>query len=276
MATVVEAAGTKIFIDPGASLAPRRYGLPPHPVEMELLEKTYTEILGELMDSEYVIITHYHRDHYLYRDEHVEAYTGKKLLVKSPERLINPSQRVRAYILFKKMGVEKIAGSVEVADNTIFRQPGLTIEFSQPVPHGPEGTRLGWVLMVKISSGGETFIHTSDVQGPMSDKSLEIISSWKPTKIFLCGPPTYFEGYKMREEDIARGLENMGRLLLISSLREVIIDHHLLRDINYRAKINYIVKEAERKGVRILTAAEYMGRPINQLESRRKELWQKE
>jgi len=37
MATYVETRDVKIFIDPGVSLAPSRYGLPPHEVEINVM-----------------------------------------------------------------------------------------------------------------------------------------------------------------------------------------------------------------------------------------------
>ncbi|MEM1833555.1 MAG: hypothetical protein QXG06_04950, partial [Desulfurococcaceae archaeon] len=72
MATVIDIDGFKVFIDPGVNIAPRRYGLPPHPLELEALEKHLDEIHRETIDSNVLIITHYHRDHYLYREGEAE------------------------------------------------------------------------------------------------------------------------------------------------------------------------------------------------------------
>ena len=45
MATYVETKDVKIFIDPGVSLAPIRYSLPPHPLELKRLDEHWNEIV---------------------------------------------------------------------------------------------------------------------------------------------------------------------------------------------------------------------------------------
>ncbi len=276
MATVVETTNAKIFIDPGAALAPRRYGLPPHPLEYEKLNELLDNIRKELEDTDIVIISHYHYDHYLREPEDAELYRGKILLVKNPIESINTSQKIRAHRLFKKNRVEEIARKIIVADGVEYRIGSTIIRFSPPLPHGVEGTPLGYVLMVLVEEEGYRILHTSDVQGPMHDRSLELILEWSPNKIILCGPPTYFEGYKVPIEWVRKGLGNMVKLLSIKSLETLIVDHHLLRDIDYMEKIDELVRLSKAVGVRVLSAAEYMGLEVNQLEARRKELWGRE
>ncbi len=273
MATVVETSDVKIFIDPGASLAPRRYGLPPHPIELEELSYRLDIIRKELEDSDIVIISHYHYDHYLYHSEDTDYYRGKILLVKHPEQDINRSQRIRAYVLLKKNNVLEKARRIEYADARVFRYGETTIVFSEPVPHGDDGTPLGYVLMTLIVEGDEKFVHTSDVQGPISDRALKILLEWKPTEIVLCGPPTYFAGYKVPMEIVERGLYNMKRLVEESGIRYLVVDHHLLRDIDYRLKIRDLLEAAASRSVTVTTAAEYMGFNVRQLEAYRKDLW---
>ena len=48
------------------------------------------------------------------------------------------------------------------------------ITLSQPVPHGEESSGLGWVLMTRVRSGAVTFLHASDVQGPMSKETARL------------------------------------------------------------------------------------------------------
>ncbi len=273
MATVVETSDVKIFIDPGASLAPRRYGLPPHPLELEELSYRLDLIRRELEDSDIVVISHYHYDHYLYHSEDTDYYRGKILLVKNPERNINRSQRIRAYVFFKKNNVVEKARQIEYADGRTFKYGDTVITFSEPVPHGDDGTPLGYVLMTLIVGDGERFVHTSDVQGPISNRALEILLQWKPSEIVLCGPPTYFAGYKVPVEVVEKGLENMKKLVQEVKMRRLVVDHHFLRDIDYRSKMKDLLEIATAQSTIVETAAEYMGFNVRQLEAYRRDLW---
>ncbi len=273
MATVVETSDVKIFIDPGASLAPRRYGLPPHPLELEELSYRLDLIRRELEDSDIVVISHYHYDHYLYHSEDTDYYRGKILLVKNPERNINRSQRIRAYVFFKKNNVVEKARQIEYADGRTFKYGDTVITFSEPVPHGDDGTPLGYVLMTLIVGDGERFVHTSDVQGPISNRALEILLQWKPSEIVLCGPPTYFAGYKVPVEVVEKGLENMKKLVQEVKMRRLVVDHHFLRDIDYRSKMRDLLEIATAQSTIVETAAEYMGFNVRQLEAYRRDLW---
>ncbi len=273
MATVVETSDVKIFIDPGASLAPRRYGLPPHPLELEELSYRLDLIRRELEDSDIVVISHYHYDHYLYHSEDIDYYRGKILLVKHPELNINRSQRIRAYVFFKKNNVIEKARQIEYADGRTFKYGDTVITFSEPVPHGDDGTPLGYVLMTLIVGDGERFVHTSDVQGPISNRALEILLQWKPSEIVLCGPPTYFAGYKVPVEVVEKGLENMKKLVQEVKMRRLVVDHHFLRDIDYRSKMRDLLEIATAQSTIVETAAEYMGFNVRQLEAYRRDLW---
>jgi len=275
MATVIDTGTYKIFIDPGVSFAPRRYGLPPHPVELERLEKHLAIIRDEIIDSDIIIISHYHRDHYLYRDGEEEFYKGKILYIKHPEQMINHSQKIRAYVLLKKMGVLDLAKKIVYCDGKTYSlENGVRLVFSPPVPHGPDGTRLGWVIMTLVDIDGFRILHASDVQGPISDVPLEWILEKRPDILIISGPPTYFEGRKMKKEDVEKGLYNLMRIAGNSNgPKKIIVDHHLLRDLDYRDRIMDIIEVAAIRNAEVLTAAEFMGQPIEQLEARRKELW---
>ncbi|MEM0457888.1 MAG: MBL fold metallo-hydrolase, partial [Sulfolobales archaeon] len=64
MSTFIETRDALIHIDPGVSLAPRRYGLPPHEIELKRLDESSKEIYEMARDAEILIITHYHYDHH--------------------------------------------------------------------------------------------------------------------------------------------------------------------------------------------------------------------
>ncbi|MFP3144736.1 MAG: hypothetical protein RXQ93_06960, partial [Caldisphaera sp.] len=69
------------------------------------------------------------------------------------------------------------------------------------------------------------------------------------------------------------GLEGLMELIRAHAAETIVVDHHLLRDLAYRERLAPHTQAAEEEGVRLLTAAEFMGVEVNQLEARRKELW---
>lgn len=276
IATVVEACGVVVGVDLGASLAPKRYGLPPHPLEVERLEKAREKAARWVEESHIVVITHYHYDHYM--ASMPEIYQRKTLLVKNPVTDINYSQKKRSYVFLKKSGLEDRA-DVRYADSNSFKLGPLRIDFSEPVWHGEPGTKLGKLVMARIECEGESMVFASDVQGPADPVALERIIEWSSRGaklVIVAGPPTYFAGFKVPVESVRRGLEGLLGVIEAGRPKTLIVDHHLLRDINYLEKIGEHIEKASALNVRLLTAAEYMGVPIEQLEARRKELWREE
>jgi len=268
MATIVEVHDHRIFIDPGVSFAPRRYGLPPHPLETERLEEIHNRIVDEMRDVDIVIITHYHYDHYLYSDEDIGLYRGKKLYIKDPIRYINRSQRMRAYRLLVRNEVRNMAEIEYLDSKRVELSDGTVIEASPPMPHGREGSKLGYLIMVSITFRDEVFIHASDVQGPVSKQALEWIVSKRPSLIYISGPPTYFKGYKVPKEDVEEGLKNL-EMLASRTNALVIADHHFARDLDYLHYLN----SYRSRSLNITSAAEFMGVKYEPLEALRKELW---
>ncbi|HIP85855.1 MAG TPA: hypothetical protein EYH17_04350 [Pyrodictium sp.] len=271
LATIIEVCGLKIFVDPGVSFAPRRYGLPPHEIELKRVKEVENAILRELEDTDIIIITHYHYDHYLYRQEHIEAYKGKILLVKNPTQSINVSQRIRAHRLLKRFGVENLAKKVEYADSRTFHFKCCTIDFSPPVPHGIEGTKLGYVVMVRVGSETGSIVVASDVQGPMSLNTLKLLENWRPDIVVVSGPPIYFEGYRVKARELLKGFRSL--YYLANSAKFVIVDHHFARDKRFPKILDSIRKALGKRN--LICAAEYMNRPIEPLEAYRDELWGK-
>ena len=262
MATVVEIKGYKILIDPGAALGPYRYGLEPAPIEIEELEKAYEIIEKEAEDATHIIITHYHYDHYT---PEAEYYKGKVLIIKHPEKYINKSQFGRAKLFLKnleELGVEPI----KTNENIFKLEENVEIELSPPMPHGPKGTRLGYVIMVYIvdKESGKSFLFTSDVQGPMFEGALNWILERKPEIVFVDGPATYLGGYRISYKNIEEGLKNLK--IIAQNVKKLIADHHMGRDIKYH---EYIFGYQN-----IMSAATFMGHQERFLEARRKELWE--
>lgn len=270
MATFVETADLKILIDPGVSLAPLRYGLEPHPLEWHRLDETWNIIKEYAEESEVLVITHYHYDHH--DPDYPELYGGKTVLIKHPTENINRSQKERAaYFLAAIKGSPK---RLEIADGKSFQFGETTTTFSNAVCHGTN-PRLGYVTETCIKSGGEKFLHTSDVEGPALEDQIAFILKEKPDVLFVDGPMTYMLGYRYSFKSLEIANSNLAKAIKETSVHTIVLDHHFLRDLNYKMRIKPVYEEAQKSGVKVVTAAEFSGRKIEMLEALRKELYLK-
>lgn len=268
MATYVESDDLKVVIDPAAALGPRRYGLAPHHLEVERLQEIWADIRAYAAKSDILIVTHYHYDHH--DPEEGEVFRNKILYLKDPKRNINKSQQARASYFLNKL--DDLSESIVIADGKEFQHGSTAIKFSPPVFHGTN-SRLGYVLEVSISCCGEKLVYTSDVEGPSVEEQAEFIIEENPDLLILDGPMTYMLGYRYSSESLKRSIENINRIVRETSVRDIILDHHFMRDLNYKKHLVDVYEFATENGVRILNAAEYIGRATDMLEARRKELY---
>ncbi len=252
-----------IIIDPSAALGPKRYGLPPHPLELEALHNAKDIIRNLAQESKIHIISHYHYDHY---DPHEDFYSGKTLLVKDPKHNINNSQQKRGTDFYNTL---QDSCTFIPADNTVHRFDDTTISFSEPMPHGPDGTRLGTVIMSTISDNEQVILHASDVQGPISTKPTDHIIKTDPDLLILDGVPTIFLGWKLSKENLTCALCNLQKILDETSAH-IIYDHHHTRDKKYLFYHKDILSAYPN---RIQTYAEYLNKENRFLESLRKDLY---
>ncbi len=265
MATAVETNNLRIFIDPGIALAPRRYGLPPHEKEVERMKELTKEIEKEAMDSDVIIITHYHYDHFdLGRKISLSIYDGKDILLKHPRENINRSQRVERAPLFLK-SIRGLPRRLEFADGRKFEYGSTTIRFSKAVPHGTN-TKLGYVIEVLIESEGERLLFSSDVEGPALDEQVNFIIKTDPHIAIIDGPMTYMLGFRYSMDSLKRSINNIGKLLDLASLELLVMDHHLCRELTFRDRLYPVSNKFK-------TAAEASGKNNNLLEARRRELY---
>ncbi|RLG52303.1 MAG: hypothetical protein DRN96_03110 [Thermoproteota archaeon] len=270
MCTRVEADGVVLMIDPSAALAPRRYGLPPHRLEWEKLNEAWRNIEEACSDADVVVVTHYHLDHY--SPKRIHCYEGKVVLLKNPEENVNFSQRRRGRFFISEL--KQVAKEVKYVDGAKLEFGATTVEFSPPVPHGAEGTKLGYVIMVKVAeSSGDTVVFTSDVSGPVYEPATRWIINAKPRLVILDGPPTYHEG---AEESLAEAARNMLAILRESTVEKLVLDHHALRDLRYREKLRCVFEAGEELGKVVSTAAEHVGRDVSLLEASRLYLYARE
>jgi hypothetical protein len=262
MATYVEVGGRGILIDPGATLAPSRFGLPPASEEWEALRRANDRISAYALRAELIFVSHYHEDHF--RSDPV-SYTGRRVLVKDPRRMIQGFQARRAAELWKTL---QTTARVAVADGFTERGMDLVLEASPPLPHGLEGTPLGYVVALTIAEPAERerFVFASDVQGPLSPVAAAYIVRQRPTLLYLAGAPSYVER-DVGAAAIDRAIDHLLRIVERTGCR-VIMDHHALRDIRWRERFARLWETG-----RVVTAAAYLGVQDAALESQRAELW---
>ena len=265
MATLVETNDCKILIDPSAALGPKRYGLPPTPQELNTLIKAKNKISEIASSCNILVISHYHYDHY---DPAETFYKNKTVFAKDTNKNINKSQTERGTEFNK---IVKDACKLIYCDDSTHKFGATKIIFSPPFFHGPTNVRLGYVIMTTVDDGKFKFLHASDVQGPVTEDAKDYIIAQKPDLLIMDGPPTLFLGWKFSQKSLQDASDNMVEILEKVGC-EIILDHHLLRDLKYKDRFP-TPYEVGKENVK--TFAEYLGEKNNTLEAHRKELWER-
>lgn len=265
MATYVEVAGRGILIDPGATLAAGRHGLPPADEEWEALRRANDRISAYAARAEFVFVSHYHEDHF--RSDPV-SYAGRSVFLKAAHRMIGGLQAKRASALWEALTPH---ARVQAADGFKWDAPDIGLEFSGPLAHGREGTPMGYVIALTVHDPAERerFVFASDVQGPLSAVAAAYLIRQRPTLLYLSGAPSYIES-EVGTAAIDQGIDNLLRILDATGCR-VILDHHALRDVRFVSRFARLWQSE-----RVTTAAGYLNLPVAALESRRAELWAKQ
>ncbi|MEF8879562.1 MAG: MBL fold metallo-hydrolase [Candidatus Thermoplasmatota archaeon] len=265
MATYVETKDCKIFIDPSAALGPKRYGLPPSSKEKEKLKEIKEKIAEKAKKCDILTISHYHYDHF---ELETSLYNDKKVFAKDIKQNINYSQTKRGKKLKDK--IEEKCRLI-YADNSSHKFGDTEIHFSPGFFHGPENVKLGYVIMATIKDKDKKMVHSSDVQGPVTKQATDYIIKQKPDLLIMDGPPTMLLGWRFSKQNLQDASNNLNRIIDETNC-EVILDHHLLRDLKYKEKFSEPYQRFEDK---IKTFAEYIGEKNNTLEAYRKKLWGK-
>lgn len=265
----IETADVKILIDPGVSLAPSRSGLAPHPQEIRAMNERWRLIKDHAARADILVITHFHFDHFDPTEPVV--FNNKVLLIKHPSETINASQRERARELIRNY--RNLPRRVEFADDRVFEFGSTAIRFSPAVPHGPD-TAVGWVVETSVREGSSCFLYSSDIVGACRDEHMRFILSEEPDTLYLDGPLTYMLGQGFSLDDLRTSINNISRLLEMPKLKTLIIDHHLLRDKNWKDEIRGVYAKGEAAGKNIVTMAGFLGTQEVLLEARRDQLYE--
>ncbi|MEX2681088.1 MAG: hypothetical protein Q6373_005780 [Candidatus Sigynarchaeota archaeon] len=272
------------LMDPGCSLGPRKANEIPHPLEYKKLHEITARILLESKRCACLSISHYHHDHYKPRmlDElyiHTsnaltkELYSGKELFIKSQKHHIGRNQEARCR--YFKQSVSRLVSTIHDIDFQRFTFGDTTLDFSYPVPHGEAGTKLGHVIMARVSYPGECFVFAPDVQGPAVEDTVKFILDTPVDVLFVGGPPMYLEeGLKAFPFDIARRMLRK----LHEAIPMIVLDHHCCRDQgSYNKYVKAVRSEAKgsttARDHEITSAAGFMGTEPAFLESARADLY---
>ena len=264
MATYVEAGRTRILIDPGATLGPRRYNLPPADQEWEALRRANDRIAGYAARADLVFVSHYHHDHFQYAPG---TYEGRMVWAKDPRRMINPSQAQRARELWSGI---KAHCRLESAEGKYYEFPDALLKASPPLAHGAEGSGFGYVVALTVTDRAEgfRFVFASDVQGPISPVAAAYLIRERPHLLYLSGPPSYLQS-QIGVKTLERGIANLLTVIDKTGCR-VIMDHHALRDLHHEERLASLWETGK-----VVSAAGHLGIPNQLLESRRNFLWAK-
>lgn len=164
--------------------------------------------------------------------------------------------------------MKEINRDITYSDGNSIEAGDTLIKFSNPLPHGPEGGRLGFLVTVTIRWKGESLMHASDVQGPIYDGAKKAILDEKPDTLILSGPPLYLVGFALTKENIDNARANL--VDLCREIPRVVVDHHLLRDLR---SLDFIKSVQEETDNEVMVASEILGKEPNLLEARRKEFY---
>ncbi len=270
MCTLLETGRLKLLIDPGVALGPTRYGLGPTGEEWKALELSRSLIMEAAGRADVAAVTHYHYDHHPFPEDgemYEACFRGKVVLAKDRRKNLNLSGKRRG-ALFEERAAP-LAGRLEWADGREFEE-GERIEFSPAVWHGDVGSRVGTVTMLYVEKGG--FLFGSDAQSLADPEALRWVLEKNPEFMILDGYPTLFVGWRMSQKAFEASAENLKRAVGETQAETILLEHHLLRDLNYREKMKGVFELAERKGKRLLSAAEFLGLENLFLEAWRREL----
>ncbi len=265
-----------ILFDASAALA-FRPPHEPHPEEYRALERALERIRKYAEIANVLSISHYHFDHvrpgttnWHYNFSSLEdrqlIFGDKKILAKDSRENINPSQRRRAFYFEKDL---QGTSDISWADGRTFEFDNTTISYSEPLAHGPDNSRLGYVLATLVEYGDFKVLYAPDVQGPISKKTLSYILNQEANLIILGGPPAYLKRFSEQESQAA--LYSLAALATVTPF--LVVDHHLMRFVDSEKWIAPIRLVAERTGNEILCMAELAGVQPLFLEANRDSLY---
>jgi len=154
--------------------------------------------------------------------------------------------------------VEEPLENFHYADGKTIKTGGTTIRFTDPLFHGIEYSKTGWVVSMIVEKGSDKFIYTSDIQGPTIEDYAEWIIQEAPDFLVMDGPATYLLGYMLNNFNLNRSVKNASRIVEECDFKTMLYDHHLTRESNFKEKTEDIWNTANEVKGEVLTYREYL------------------
>jgi len=226
------------------SMLYRELGLRLEEVLLEPGEEEYPDIIEKL-------------DEALSKDYGDYTSRRKQLLEQGRKWFTRRTEKWRTY---KRIPEQSIGNTkIYFVDGKVFEYNTVRLKFTEPLFHGVEYSRVGWIISVIVEAGRRKIYYTSDVNGPIIEDYASMIIDENPDILILDGPPTYLLGYTLNQINLRRAVENATRILEETSKLELVLyDHHLVREPKFRERTINVWRTAEKHGVKLMTVAEYM------------------
>ena len=276
-AVAVQGKETQFILDPGVDVAPRRYDLPPHSMELNRRNEHRARIL-EVMKELPVVgfwVSHYHFDHFpkineavkiskvMYHwDPQLQDFPVAPFYIKDPKENLNKNQTSRARKFTSAL--KKLHQDFYSAENVSFQTNEFTIKGSPIMSHG-EKSPLGYVIGCSIQYNDTKLCYTGDVVGIPLEEHINWIVSEQPDVLIMDGPmPHTLSAFK----------EIIKKVIDQTEIKYLTIEHHLLRSKNWTEIIAEEIDFIKESGIKLQCYAELLGKKVELLEVSRKELFE--
>jgi len=269
MATFVETRHLRLLIDPGATLAARRFGLPPHPLEIACLRNCLERVALFAKSADTIVITKYDMEHF--SPERPEWARNKRVIVKNPNLQVRPEIRTFASEFLK--AVRNTASEIVFADGSSFNFGKTRLTFSESYSIDPLENTEG-ALPLSVEENEDAFMYSSGTKGVYPDGAAAFLSSKPSMLMYLDGPLTSQTDRTAPKTPVGPLFKRIRKIIMDSATQRVILDHHLLRDPKWRQRVEPLAQVALQKGIVLQTAAEYRGEETLDLEARRRTLYE--
>lgn len=263
----VELRDRKIVIDPGVALGWTRHGFLPHPFQISVGAEIRRALIEELKKASDIIFSHFDGDHcpldnpnpyQLALDDVKTSLAACRIWAKGPDKR-TPTQQKRREDVSKSI-MKELPNAEGVEEGPL--------AFSVPVPHGERTVSPSALMMSKIEEDGFKFVHASDIQ-LLDATTIDRILDWKPDIVLVSGPPLYRYFSEACQVNRLDARENA--MKLTNNVRELIVDHHVLRSQEGIGWLENLKKASSNK---VYCAAGFMQRQPLFLEAWRKEMYE--